>query len=152
MSDKQKKSSFNDHIGLVNDNNTGSFKPIAVSRPITCSGLGVPAFKNKTKNALIRTEGIHPCTFSSISTTPQTPFRYSSIDPSFVPVARNTACETFLAQMGTIYSGSKRSSAGCRYSAGISLHSAHTGTIEGPTATVPAPSSFTPRIDGKRVE
>ena len=31
--------------------------------------------------------------------------------------------------MGTTSSGSMRSSAGCRYSAGISLYSAHNGTI-----------------------
>ena len=34
--------------------------------------------------------------------------------------------------MGTTSSGSPRSSAGRRYCAGISLYSAHTGTIEGP--------------------
>ena len=35
--------------------------------------------------------------------------------------------------MGTTSSGdSMRSSAGCRYNAGVCLYSAHTGTIEGP--------------------
>ena len=34
--------------------------------------------------------------------------------------------------METASSGSMWSSAGCRYSAGISLYSAHTGTIEAP--------------------
>ena len=34
--------------------------------------------------------------------------------------------------MKTTSSGGLRSSAGCRFSAGISLYSAHTGTIEGP--------------------
>ena len=34
--------------------------------------------------------------------------------------------------MGTTSSNSTPSSAGCHYNAGISLRSAHTGTIEGP--------------------
>ena len=37
-----------------------------------------------------------------------------------------------MAQMGTTSSGSVRSSAGCRCSAGVYLYSAHTGTIEEP--------------------
>ena len=37
-----------------------------------------------------------------------------------------------MAQKGENNSGSVRSSAGCRYSAGTSLYSANTGTIEGP--------------------
>ena len=35
--------------------------------------------------------------------------------------------------MGTTSSGSKKSSAGCRYSAVVSLYSAHTGTRGTPT-------------------
>ena len=50
-----------------------------------------------------------------------------------VPVARYSACKIALAQMGTASSGSTRSSsAGCRYSAGISLYSAHSGATERP--------------------
>ena len=38
--------------------------------------------------------------------------------------------------MGTARNGSMRTSARCRYNAGISLYSAHTGTTEGSITTV----------------
>ena len=63
-----------------------------------------------------------------------------SSGPSIAPIARYTYClRKRSARIGTAISGSMRTSAGCRYSAAISLYSAHTGTIEGPLLYVPTP-------------
>ena len=43
-----------------------------------------------------------------------------------------------MARVGETSRGGMRSSAGCRNSAGISLYSAHAGTIEGGTTTAVA--------------
>ena len=54
-----------------------------------------------------------------------------SISPSTVPVSRHSAREIAWQEGEKNSSGSMRSSAGCRYCAGIPS-SAHTGTAEGP--------------------
>ena len=50
-----------------------------------------------------------------------------------MPVARYNACESIehIPGIETISSGSVRSSAGFLYNAGVSICSAHTGTIQG---------------------